>query len=187
MSARFDIRETTLPDVYVLQRQPHGDERGWFERMYSPADLAGLLGQRAIVQVNRTLTRAKATVRGMHYQVQPSAEAKIVSCLRGAIFDVAVDVRRRSPTFLRWHSEMLTAENNRSLLIPEGFAHGFQAAVDDCEVLYFHTAAYDTAAERGIHPLDPRVAIAWPLPVEHLSERDASHPPLTSEFDGIVV
>jgi dTDP-4-dehydrorhamnose 3,5-epimerase len=187
MSARFDIRETTLGDVYALQRQPQGDERGWFERMYSSADLTGLLGQRAIVQVNRTLTRAKATVRGMHYQVQPSAEAKIVSCLRGAIFDVAVDVRRRSPTFLRWHGEMLTGENNRSLFVPEGFAHGFQAVADDCEVLYFHTAAYDKALERGVHPLDPRVAIAWPLPVEHLSERDASHPPLTSEFDGIVV
>jgi dTDP-4-dehydrorhamnose 3,5-epimerase len=187
MSARFDIRDTTLANVHVLQRRLQEDERGWFERMYSSADLAGLLGQRAIVQVNRTLTRAKATVRGMHYQVQPSAEAKIVSCLRGAIFDVAVDVRRRSPTFLRWHAEMLTAENNLSLFIPEGFAHGFQAAVDDCEVLYFHTAAYDPAAERGVHPLDPRVAIAWPLPVEHLSERDASHPPLTSEFDGIVV
>jgi dTDP-4-dehydrorhamnose 3,5-epimerase len=187
MSPRFDIRETTLGDVYVLQRQPQGDQRGWFERMYGSEDLAGVLGQRAIVQVNRTLTREKATVRGMHYQVQPSAEAKIVSCLRGSIFDVAVDLRRGSPTFLRWHGEMLTAESNRSLFIPEGFAHGFQAAVDDCEVLYFHTAAYDPAAERGVHPLDPLVAIAWPLTVEHLSERDASHPPLTFEFDGIVV
>jgi dTDP-4-dehydrorhamnose 3,5-epimerase len=187
MSARFDVRATTLREVYLLQRQPQADERGWFERMYSPVDLAGVLGQRAIVQVNRTLTRAKATVRGMHYQVQPSAEAKIVSCLRGAIFDVAVDVRRGSPTFLRWHAEELTPENSRSLFIPEGFAHGFQAIADDCEVLYFHTAAYDTAAERGLHPLDPRLAIAWPLPVEYLSERDASHPPLTSEFDGIVV
>jgi dTDP-4-dehydrorhamnose 3,5-epimerase len=187
MSARFEIRETTLPDVFVLQRQPQADERGWFERMYASADLAALLGQRAIAQVNRTLTRAKATVRGMHYQVRPSAEAKIVSCLRGAIFDVAVDVRRGSPTFLRWHAEELTAENSLSLFIPEGFAHGFQAVADDCEVLYFHAAAYDPAAERGVHPLDPRVAIAWPLPVEHLSERDASHPALTPEFDGIVV
>jgi dTDP-4-dehydrorhamnose 3,5-epimerase len=187
MSERFDIRKTALPDVYLLQRQPKADDRGWFERMFDPEDLAGVLGERAIVQVNRTLTRAKASVRGMHYQVQPSAEAKIVSCLRGAIFDVAVDLRRGSPTFLRWHAEELTPENSRSLFIPEGFAHGFQAAVDDCEVLYFHTAAYDPAAERGVHPLDPLVAIAWPVPVEHLSERDASHLPLTSEFDGILV
>ena len=187
MSERFDIRETALPGVYLLQRQPQEDERGWFERMYGSEELADVLGERAIAQVNRTLTRATATVRGMHYQVQPSAEAKVVSCLRGAIFDVAVDLRRGSPTFLRWHAEELTAENSRSLFIPEGFAHGFQAVADGCEVLYFHTAAYDRANECGVHALDPRVAISWPLPVEHLSERDASHPPLTAAFDGIVV
>ena len=122
----------------------------------------------------------------MHYQLPPSAEAKIVSCLRGAAFDVAVDLRRDSPTFLQWHAETLSAENHRSLVIPEGVAHGFQALADDCELLYFHTAAYDPAAERGLHPGDPRLAIAWPLPVERLSERDASHPPLTPEFDGVV-
>lgn len=187
MSGRFDVSETALPGVLLLRRKPQADDRGWFERMYSTADLAGVLGHRSIVQVNRTLTRAKASVRGMHYQVQPSAEAKMVSCLRGAIFDVAVDLRRDSPTFLRWHAEMLTAENSRSLFIPEGFAHGFQAVADDCELLYFHTAAHDADAERGVHPLDPRVAIAWPLPVEHLSGRDASHPALTTEFDGIIV
>jgi dTDP-4-dehydrorhamnose 3,5-epimerase len=187
MNGRFDVSETNLPGVLVLHRKPHVDERGWFERLYGAADLADVVGPRSIVAVNRTLTRARATVRGMHYQVAPSAEAKIVSCLRGAIFDVAVDLRRDSPTFLRWHGEVLTAENSRSLFIPEGFAHGFQAVADDCEVLYFHTAAYDPGAERGVHPLDPRVAIAWPLPVEHLSERDASHQALAAEFDGIVI
>jgi dTDP-4-dehydrorhamnose 3,5-epimerase len=123
----------------------------------------------------------------MHFQVQPSAEAKLVSCVRGAVFDVAVDVRRRSPTFLRWHGEMLTEENRRSLFIPEGFAHGFQTTVNDCELLYFHTATYDATAERGVNPLDPRVAIAWPLAIGHLSERDRSQPLIDSEFDGIVV
>jgi len=187
MSGRFDVSETDLPPVFLLQRKPQADERGWFERMYCTTDLAGVLGPRTIVQVNRALTRAKASVRGMHYQVQPSAEAKIVSCLRGAIFDVAIDLRRGSPTFLGWHAEVLSAENTRSLFVPEGFAHGFQALTDDCELLYFHTAAYDSLAERGLHPLDPRVAIAWPLPIEHLSERDASRPVLTPEFDGIVL
>lgn len=187
MNGWFDVSETSLSGVLGLRRRPRADERGWFERMYGAEDLAGVLGPRSIVAVNRTLTRARATVRGMHYQVSPSAEAKIVSCLRGAIFDVAVDLRRDSPTFLRWHGEVLTAENSRSLFIPEGFAHGFQAVADDCEVLYFHTAAHDPEAERGIHPLDPRVAIAWPLRVEHLSERDASHPALAADFDGIVI
>lgn len=186
MSERFEIRETTLPGVYLLERRPRTDERGWLERMYCADELAGVVGARAIVQVNRTLTRRRTTVRGMHLQINPSAEAKIVSCLRGEIFDVAVDVRRESPTFLGWHAEVLSAENRRSFFVPEGFAHGFQAVADDSEILYFSTAAYDPPAERGIHPLDPRVAIAWPLPVEHLSARDASHPPLGPEFDGFL-
>lgn len=187
MSGRFDVSGTELAGVYLLQRKPQVDERGWFERMYCTTDLAEVLGSRSIQQANRSLTRLKATVRGLHYQVRPSAEAKVVSCLHGAIFDVAVDVRRDSPTFLRWHAELLTAENRRSLFIPEGFAHGFQAVENDCEVLYFATAAYDPSAERGLHPLDPRVAIAWPLDIEQLSERDASHPEVAPDFDGIVV
>ena len=185
MSGRFEIGETPLDGLYVLERKPVGDERGWLERMYCTTDLADILGSRGIAQVNRTLTVARATVRGMHYQLPPSAETKIVSCLRGAIFDVAVDVRRDSPTLLGWHGEMLSAENRRSLFVPEGFAHGFQAAVDETEVLYFTTAAYDPAAERGIHPRDPRVGIEWPLPVGRLSERDAAHPPVDPEFEGI--
>jgi len=187
MNGRFAIFETSLPGVFQIQRKAREDERGWLERMYCTTDLADVLGSRAIVQVNRSLTRTKATVRGMHYQVAPSGEAKLVSCLRGAIFDVAVDLRRSSPTFLKWHAELLSAENRRSLFVPEGFAHGFQAVADDCEVLYFASAAYDPAAERGIHPLDPRVAIRWPLEIAHLSERDASHPALAPDFDGIVV
>jgi dTDP-4-dehydrorhamnose 3,5-epimerase len=187
MTGWFDVSETSLSGVLVLQRKPRTDERGWFERMYGADELANGAGSRSIVHVNRTLTRASGTVRGMHYQVPPLAEAKIVSCLRGAIFDVAVDLRRDSPSFLRWHGEVLAGENSRSLFIPEGFAHGFQAVADDCEVLYLHTAAYDPSAERGVHPLDPRVAIAWPLRVEHLSERDASHPAIAADFDGIVL
>jgi dTDP-4-dehydrorhamnose 3,5-epimerase len=187
MNGRFEFSETPLPDVYVLQRTPASDQRGWLERMYSTTDLAEVLASRQIVQVNRSLTRSKATIRGMHFQVPPSAEAKIVNCLRGAVFDVALDLRRDSPTFLRWHGETLSDENRRSLLVPEGFAHGFQAMVDDCELLYFHTAAYDPTAERRVNPLDPRVAIAWPLPDGHLSERDASQPPLAPGFAGIAL
>ena len=187
MSGRFDVTATTLPGVSLIARRPVVDERGWLERMFCTTDLAEVLGPRAVVQVNRTLTRARATVRGMHYQLPPSAEAKLVSCLRGRIFDVAVDLRRDSPTFLRWHGELLSEENRRSLFIPEGFAHGYQTIVEDCELLYVHTAAYDPAAERGVHPLDPRVAIAWPLAMEDISERDAAHQHLGPGFDGIVV
>lgn len=188
MSGRFDALDTPLPGgVYLLQRRPLADERGAFERMYCSTDLAEVFGSRSVVQANRTVTLAKGTVRGMHYQIQPSAEAKLVSCLRGGIFDVAVDLRRGSPTFLQWHAEILDADNHRSLFIPEGFAHGFQAVADDCEVLYFTTAAYDPATERGVHPRDPRVGIEWPLPIGLLSERDSSTAALGPEFEGIVV
>jgi dTDP-4-dehydrorhamnose 3,5-epimerase len=185
MSERFEIVDTALSGVRVLERKARSDERGWLERMYDAEELGGILGVDTIVQVNRTLTRERASVRGMHYQVAPSAETKIVSCLRGAIFDVAVDLRRGSPTFLRWHAETLDAEGRRSLVIPEGCAHGYQALADDCELLYLHTAAYDPAAEGGVHPLDPRLAIAWPLPVGHLSARDASFAPLDAAFEGV--
>lgn len=187
MSGLFEVSGTSLDGVSRVERIPRADERGWLERMYCATDLAGVFRTRTIVQVNRTLTRAKGTVRGMHYQVQPSAEAKLVSCLRGEIFDIAVDLRRDSSTFLRWHGELLSGENHRSLFIPEGFAHGFQAIVDDCELLYLHTAAFDPSAERGVHPMEPRVAVAWPLEIENLSPRDASHPSLAPDFDGIVV
>lgn len=187
MIEHFEVRDTTLPGVHLVQRMPLTDERGWLERMFDSGELAAVIGKRSIVQVNRTVTRIAGTVRGMHFQIQPSAETKIVSCLRGEVFDVAVDVRRDSPTFLQWHAEVVSGENGRSLFIPEGFAHGYQSLVDDCELLYFHTAAYDPAAERGLHPLDPGLGLAWPLAVEHLSERDASFPPVGPEFSGIAV
>lgn len=185
MSARFDVRELSLGGLALLTRKPLADDRGWLERMYDAGDLAPLLGARKLAQVNRTVTRARGTVRGLHYQVAPGQEAKLVSCLRGEIFDVAVDLRRGSPTYLSWHAEILSADNRATLLIPEGFAHGFQAMVDDCELLYCHTAAYSPAAERGIHPEDPRVGIDWPNAVSNLSPRDAGHPPLDAEFEGI--
>jgi len=187
VTARFEIEATPISGVYLLERIPVADERGWLERLYAAEDVDAVLGGRSIVQVNRTLTRATGAVRGLHYQRAPSAEAKIVSCLRGAAFDVAVDLRRDSPTFLQWYAETLSAQNHRSLLIPEGVAHRFQALADDCELLYLHTAEYDPAAEGGLHPGDPRLAIAWPLPIEHLSDRDASHPLIGPAFDGIVV
>jgi dTDP-4-dehydrorhamnose 3,5-epimerase len=187
VTARFEIAGTELPGVCVLQRMPVTDERGWLERLYSAGELAEVIGRRQIVDVNRSRTRPKATVRGLHYQVPPSAELKIVSCLRGEVFDVAVDLRRGSPTFLRWHAELVSEDNHRSLVVPEGFAHGFQTMVDDCELLYLHTAPYDPASERRVHPLDPLVAIDWPLAVANLWERDSGQPPLPPGFDGIAV
>lgn len=186
MSLRFHIQPTALQGLAVLQRQPLGDARGFLERLYCADELAPLLGQRRIVQVNHTYTALTGTVRGMHFQHPPHAETKLVSCLAGAVFDVAVDLRRGSPTFLHWHGETLSADNHRSLLIPEGFAHGFQTLSPDCHLLYLHTHAHQPEAEGGLHPQDPRLRVNWPLPVAQLSVRDAAHAWLTDAYAGVM-
>jgi dTDP-4-dehydrorhamnose 3,5-epimerase len=185
MNPRFDIVETPIAGLRVVQRKPIGDRRGYLERLFCAEELHPLASGKPIVQINHTLTASRGTVRGMHFQRPPSAEIKFVSCLRGEVFDVAVDLRDNSSTFLHWHAEMLSAENHRTLVIPEGFAHGFQTLDDDCELLYLHTAAYDPGAEGGLNAADPRLAIEWPLPVLGLSPRDAGHPLLNDEFAGI--
>jgi dTDP-4-dehydrorhamnose 3,5-epimerase len=185
MNDRFDILQTTLPCLHVLQRKPIGDSRGYLERLFCAEDLQALIPGKAIVQINHTLTANRGTVRGLHFQYPPHAETKFVSCLRGEVFDVAVDLRRNSPTFLQWHAEILNTDNHKTLVIPEGFAHGFQTLTDDCEMLYFHTAAYQPGNEGGLSVLDPRLAIQWPLPVAGLSARDAGHPMLTDDFAGV--
>lgn len=185
MSTRFDILDTSLSGLRVLLRKPIGDSRGYLERLFCSEELLSLVPGRNIAQINHTLTVSRGTVRGMHFQFPPHAEVKFVSCLRGEIFDVAVDLRHNSPTFLRWHAEVLSANNHKTLVIPEGFAHGFQTLTDDCEMLYFHTAAHQPGAEGGLHPEDPRLDIQWPLPVAGLSPRDAAHPLLGDDFTGM--
>jgi dTDP-4-dehydrorhamnose 3,5-epimerase len=185
MSARFDVVALPLAGLQLIRRLPIRDERGWLERLYCADEFAALMPGQAIVQINRTLTAHQGTVRGLHYQLPPHAEAKLVSCLKGAVLDVAVDVRRGSATFLHWHAERLSAENHHSLLIPPGFAHGFQTLVADCELLYLHTARYEPLAESALNVRDPRLAIAWPQPISALSARDAAHPLLASDFQGI--
>jgi len=123
----------------------------------------------------------------MHFQWPPHAETKFVSCLHGEVFDVAVDLRRDSPTFLQWHAEVLSPANQRGLLIPEGFAHGFQALAADCELVYVHTAPYMPDAEGAVNVRDPKLKIAWPLAISELSERDGSHPFLPQQFPGIAL
>ena len=187
MSPRFAVSDTPIAGVKVLTRSPVGDARGFLDRHFDVDELAGLLGGKPVAQVNHTLTRERGTVRGMHYQTPPHAEAKLVSCLRGEVFDVAVDLRRGSPTFLRWHAERLSPGNHKTLLIPEGCAHGFQALAPDCELLYVHTAPYAPNAEGGVHPRDPRLGISWPEPIAMLSPRDEAHPPIAGGFTGIAL
>lgn len=187
MSIRFEILETPLSGLRVLQRKPIGDSRGYLERLFCNEELQMLAPAKYIAQINHTLTALRGTVRGMHFQRPPHAEIKFVSCLRGEVFDVAVDLRHNSPTFLRWHAELLSADNHKTLVIPEGFAHGFQTLTDNCEMLYFHTHTYQPGAEGGLNAQDPRLAIQWPLPVGGVSPRDAGHPFLDENFSGMTL
>lgn len=185
MSARFDVTTTPLAGLVALQRKPLGDARGFLERLYCEQELRPLLGEARVLAVNRTRTARRGTVRGMHFQRAPHGEDKLIQCLRGEVLDVAVDLRRDSPTFLQWHAETLSADNHRTLLVPRGFAHGFQTLCDDCEMLYLHTAAHHPESEGGVDALDPRLGIRWPLPVTERSPRDQAHPPLDVAFTGI--
>lgn len=185
VTERLRFSATPLAGLQIVDRLALQDSRGWFERSFclDTFQQAGL--QKTIMQINRTSTLQKGSVRGMHYQLPPFAEAKVVSCLRGEVFDVAIDLRADSPTFLQWHAEILSAENRRSLLIPEGFAHGFQTLTDNCEMLYFHTANYAPSSAGGVNPLDPKLAINWPLPFSEVSEQDKNLPMMLSTFEGI--
>lgn len=184
MTQQIELKELPLSGLKMITRNPLVDKRGFLQRMYCHETFVGHGFLKSIEQINLTLTRLAGSVRGMHYQIPPYAETKIVSCLRGKVFDVAVDLRKGSPTYLHWHSEILSPELNNSLVIPEGFAHGFQALTDDAELLYFHTSPYNQQAERGLCPLDAELDIAWPLEVVELSDRDQNHPRLTPNFEG---
>lgn len=181
---RFEVQPTKLAGLQVITRQPIVDSRGWFERAYCFDTFTQLGINKTISQINRSFTLQKGSVRGMHFQTTPFAETKVVSCLKGEVFDVAVDLRAGSPTFLEWHGEVLSADNQRSLLIPEGFAHGFQTLSADCEMLYLHTQKFDPASSSGINPLDPKLAISWPLAVTEMSEGD-KYRPMLDNFEGL--
>jgi dTDP-4-dehydrorhamnose 3,5-epimerase len=183
--AMLTVTATPLAGLQVVQRKQLEDSRGFFSRLFCAEELAGAGFTRPVAQVNQTLTRQRGAVRGLHFQYPPHAEDKVVSCLHGEVFDVAVDLRRGSPTFMRWHAERLSADNQRSLLIPQGFAHGFQALSEGCELLYLHSMPYAPSAEGALNVRDPRLAIAWPLPIADLSPRDASHAHIGASFPGL--
>lgn len=185
--SRFTIRNTPIAGLKVVERQPLGDKRGFLARIFCADELAAAGWHKPIAQINQTLTQKQGTIRGMHYQRPPYAEMKVVTCLRGAIWDVAVDLRAGSTTFLQWHAEEVSAANHRALLIPEGFAHGFQTLCDDCELIYLHSTAHTPEAEAGLHPKDPRQSITWPLAITELSARDAQHPMLDHQFKGVTL
>ncbi len=179
------IRSTEIAGVIVVESEPFVDHRGSFTRLFCERELAQVLGHRHIVQINQSRTLAAGAIRGLHYQHPPHAEMKLVRCLKGRVWDVAVDLRRGSPTFLQWHAEELTPNNQRLLVVPEGCAHGFQVLEQESELLYLHTNFFERNAEGRARYDEPRIAITWPLPATDLSARDLGQPLLTQDFLGI--
>jgi len=179
------IDATPLDGLYEIERAGIGDARGRFTRLFCEQELAPIRTGLHFSQINLSETSGQGTVRGLHYQVPPAAEAKFIRCLRGSVFDVAVDLRTGSPTFLQWHAIELAEDNDRAIFIPEGFAHGFQALTDQVQLLYMHTAAWAPDCERGVRHDDPRLAIAWPQPVAMLSDRDRGYPLIDDGFAGV--
>lgn len=185
--SRFDFIPTDLAGLTVVQRKAVADQRGFLSRFYCAEEFSKAGLTKTIAQINHTLTSNKGALRGMHFQYPPHAETKLVICLQGEIFDVAVDVRRDSPTLLHWHGEILSAKNRKSLLISEGFAHGFQTLTEDCELMYIHTAAYHPEVEGALNATDPELDIVWPLAVTDISEKDRNHKLIEQDFEGIIL
>jgi dTDP-4-dehydrorhamnose 3,5-epimerase len=171
--------ETRLAGCWVIELDLLADDRGWFARTFDAEEFRARGMEPAVVQCSASFNARAGTLRGLHYQAAPHGESKVVRCIRGEIFDVAVDLRADSPTRLRWHGENLSAENRRALYIPAGMAHGFQTLVDGSEVLYQMGTSYVAAAARGVRFDDPAFAIAWPAPPPGglvVSERDRTYP-----------
>jgi dTDP-4-dehydrorhamnose 3,5-epimerase len=184
---RFTVTELPLKGLRLIERQCVADQRGFLSRIFCAEEFAAAHSALAISQINHTRTNRRGAVRGLHFQQPPFAEVKLVTCIRGRVWDVAVDVRAGSVTLLRWHAELLSADNLRALMIPAGFAHGFQALTDECELLYLHSAPYVREAESGLNPRDPMLSIGWPLEITDLSSRDAAHEFLRGDFPGVML
>jgi dTDP-4-dehydrorhamnose 3,5-epimerase len=182
---RLHVIELGLSGLKVIERQRLSDPRGYLSRLFCRNELGAAGWMKPIAQINHTRTIQKGSIRGIHLQYPPHTEMKLVTCIRGKVWDVAVDLRANSPTFMKWEAQILSAENSKSLLIPEGFGHGFQTMQNDSELLYLHTEDYAPEAEVGLRFDDPSLSIDWPIRVENISIRDASHPFLTKEFKGI--
>ena len=178
---RLNVIETSLPGVMIIEPELFGDHRGWFMETYSEARLQEAGIDVKFVQDNQSFSAAKGTLRGLHYQLHPKAQTKLVRCTKGSIFDVAVDIRTGSQTFGKWYGIELSAENKRQLLIPKGFAHGFLTLTDDVEVQYKVDHLYAPECDRGIIWNDPTIGIEWPVKMTPiLSTKDEMAPLLAA-------
>lgn len=174
-----------LAGAFTIDVQPFQDGRGFFTRIFCEKEFAGHNLVKHFVQANHSGTHGKGVIRGMHFQHAPFSEVKLVKCVQGSIFDVIVDVRAGSPTFLQWFGAELSAENKRMMYVPAGFAHGFQSLSDYSEITYMVSAFYNKESERGVKYNDIKVNIEWPLPVSLVSDKDMNIPLIDAIFTGV--
>ena len=183
---KFDVEETPIQGVQVVTRSRFEDQRGYLEKHYDFVGFKEIMPDRCVQQMNHTYTRRAGTVRGFHLQLPPHQEVKVVACLRGRVFDVALDLRGNSPTFLEWFGCELTDRNQKALVIPPGCAHGVQTLEMDCEMLYLHSALYAPESEVGVSPLSSAISVDWPLQISNLSERDLNEQSNPATFKGVI-
>jgi dTDP-4-dehydrorhamnose 3,5-epimerase len=182
-SAGMKFEESTIGGVWIIDLEPFVDERGWFARTHCADTFASRGLTSSFSQCSASFNYRRGTLRGLHFQAAPAEEAKLVRCVRGALFDVAVDLRPDSPTCGRWVSVELSADNGRAILIPEGCAHGFQTLTDDAELFYQISVAYRPELSRGVRWDDPVLDIPWPIEAPVVSERDRALPTLGEVLD----
>lgn len=178
---------TDIEGLLIAETNLLKDYRGSFARLFCNQDLAPATGERSIVQINHSLTQSIGVIRGLHFQYPPYAEMKLVRCIKGRVWDVSVDLRAGSTTFLQWYAKELSPQSGCMVVIPEGFAHGFQVLEPDSEMLYLHTALYTPEKAASVPYNDPSLAISWPLPVANLSNEEKQYPPLAENFLGIKI
>lgn len=179
------ITETLIGGVFVVESSPVVDARGSFSRFFCARELDPVLQGKPIVQINHSVNLEVGTIRGLHYQSAPHAETKMVRCIRGKVWDVTVDLREGSPTFLRYHAQELSAGNNLMMVIPEGCAHGYQVLEPNSELLYLHTDFYMPESQGAVRYNDPALRVEWPLPATNVSERDLAHSLIGVDFKGM--
>jgi len=184
LDKKLNIISTSFENLFIIEPNTFYDERGAFSRVFCENELYTIFDLQ-IKQVNHSITKQKGTVRGLHFQYEPNSEVKMVKCIKGSIYDVVVDIRKNSPTFLKTFSIELSEKNQKMIYIPKGFAHGFQTLEDETQLLYFHSSIYAPLNEDALNIKDPHLNIKWPLNIINLSKRDESHPFLTEDFKGI--
>tara|TARA_Y100001935_G_scaffold83746_1_gene69678 strand:- start:1025 stop:1576 length:552 start_codon:yes stop_codon:yes gene_type:complete len=179
------IKSLPIKGAFEVDLADFNDSRGNFKRLFCSKELDNLISSKQIVQINASETFQKGSIRGMHFQNSPRLEIKLIQCTQGSVFDVMIDLRKSSKTFLQWHAVELSSQKNNMIVIPEGCAHGFQTLSENSKLLYFHTEFYSQEHESGVRYDDPLIAINWPLDIGSVSERDRNHQLLSDNFQGI--